>query len=107
MAAVTKVWSCPIQFIRCGNHGSEPVSRLNKSESSAPGPMYRSRLALIADEAMRFAGLAWDRRTKSDPRVFISLGSIILWAGDRPRLFKRLIRRGELRPNLRTLSALV
>lgn len=33
---------------------------------------------------------------KVDPRVFISLGSIILWAGKRPRLFRRLLQRGRL-----------
>ena len=44
---------------------------------------------------------------KIDPRVFISLGSIALWAGGRPRLFKRLLKRGDLRPAFRTVSALV
>jgi glycosyltransferase involved in cell wall biosynthesis len=44
---------------------------------------------------------------KVDPRVFISLGSLILWAGGQPRLLQRLLRRGELRANLKTLSAIV
>ena len=41
------------------------------------------------------------------PRVFVSLGSLQLWAGQRPRLFRRLIRRADLRPNLQSLAVLV
>lgn len=44
---------------------------------------------------------------KVDPRVFISLGSQLLWAGRRPRLFLRLLKRARLAPDFRTLSALV
>lgn len=44
---------------------------------------------------------------KVDPRVFISLGSHALWAGGRPRLFRRLLKRGRLGFDNRTVSALV
>ena len=44
---------------------------------------------------------------KLDPRVFISMGSMALWSGGKPRLFSRLLRRGDLRLNFRSLSALV
>jgi glycosyltransferase involved in cell wall biosynthesis len=44
---------------------------------------------------------------KLDPRVFIALGSVRLWAGDNPRLFLRLLSRGRLRPDLRTAAAVV
>lgn len=44
---------------------------------------------------------------KLDPRVFMALGSITLWGGGRPRLFRRLLRRGDLSPNFRSLAALV
>jgi glycosyltransferase involved in cell wall biosynthesis len=44
---------------------------------------------------------------KVDPRVFISLGSQLLWAGARPRFFKRLLKRAKLAPDLRTFSAIV
>jgi glycosyltransferase involved in cell wall biosynthesis len=44
---------------------------------------------------------------KVDPRVFISLGSQLLWAGGKPRFFKRLLKRAELAPDFRTLSAIV
>jgi glycosyltransferase involved in cell wall biosynthesis len=41
-----------------------------------------------------------------DPRVFISLGSQQLWAGGRPRMFARVLRRGKLGLNARTVGAL-
>jgi glycosyltransferase involved in cell wall biosynthesis len=42
-----------------------------------------------------------------DPRVFISGGSLVLWAGGRPRLLSRLLRRGRLRFDVGTFNALV
>jgi hypothetical protein len=42
-----------------------------------------------------------------DPRVFISLGSVELWAGGRPRLFRRLLRRGKLSTGARSLGAVI
>ena len=70
--------------------------------------MYRCRERLddhgsyddLLDEPM-------DPSAKVDPRVFISAGSITLWCGGRPRLLRRLLERGNLRPNFRTLSALI
>ena len=47
------------------------------------------------------------RDGKIDPRSYISLGSVILWAGGRPSLFGRLLRRGRLSPNVASLSAIV
>ena len=44
---------------------------------------------------------------KLRPMVFVSLGSVALWAGGRPRLFKRLLSRGALGFNLRSFNALV
>jgi glycosyltransferase involved in cell wall biosynthesis len=44
------------------------------------------------------------RPAKVDPRVFIALGSIRLWAGERPRLFRRTLSRGRLSFDLRTVS---
>ena len=44
---------------------------------------------------------------KVDPRVFISLGSVVLWAGGKPRLFRRLLKDGKLGPDFRTAAALV
>lgn len=43
---------------------------------------------------------------KLDPRVFIALGSVRLWAGIKPRLFRRMISRARMSSNARTASAL-
>jgi len=47
-----------------------------------------------------------EKSGKVDPRVFVSLGSVPLWAGVKPRMFKRLLTRGKLRPDLATAAAL-
>ena len=41
-----------------------------------------------------------------DPRVFIATGSLALWANGRPKLFRRLLAKGHLTPDFRTISAL-
>ncbi len=43
---------------------------------------------------------------KIDPRVFVAIGSVILWGGARPRLLGRLLRKGRLRANLPSITAL-
>jgi glycosyltransferase involved in cell wall biosynthesis len=45
--------------------------------------------------------------SRVDPRVFMAATSLRLWAGGRPRLFGRLLKRGRLRLDMRSLSALV
>lgn len=60
-------------------------------------------------------GITYDRAFESptghsaklDPRVFIALGSVQLWAGGKPRLFRRLLARAQLSPDLLTASALI
>ena len=47
------------------------------------------------------------QEAKVDPRVFISVGSMALWAGGKPQLFRQLLQRARLRFDLRSLSALV
>jgi glycosyltransferase involved in cell wall biosynthesis len=46
------------------------------------------------------------RGSRVDPRVFVSLGSIVLWAGGRPRFLGRLLSRGRLDFSFASLSAL-
>ena len=46
-------------------------------------------------------------RTGRIRMVFVARGSLQLWAGVRPKLFRRLLERGQLKFNFRTLSALV
>lgn len=55
------------------------------------------------DELLRLHG---EPARRVDPRVFISLGSQQLWAGGRPRMFARLLRRGKLGLDARTIGAL-
>ena len=43
---------------------------------------------------------------KIDPRSYISIGSVALWTGRRPHLFRRLLRRGRLAANFSSVSAL-
>lgn len=42
-------------------------------------------------------GAASGRRGRMLPRVFVSLGSTYVWAGRRPRMLRRLLRRADLR----------
>ena len=44
---------------------------------------------------------------KLDPRVFVAEGSLHLWVGGKPRLFRRLLRRGKLSLTSRTVATLV
>ena len=44
---------------------------------------------------------------KLDPRVFIALGSLHLWAGGKPRLLRRFLSRAQMSWNGRTASALI
>lgn len=109
MAAVTKILVLPhaIYQVRQSRAGTRFASEQDRVER-ALDTMYRSRARV--DRGQDYEDLLSSRGTigqKLDPRVFISLGSIILWAGDRPRLFGRLFQRGDLRPNLRSLSALI
>ncbi len=48
-----------------------------------------------------------DAARKVDPRSYIALGSVILWAGRRPRLFRRLLSRARLGGDFRSISAIV
>jgi GT2 family glycosyltransferase len=43
---------------------------------------------------------------KVDPRVFVSLGSLVLWAGGKPRLLRRLMRHGRLSADATSIGAL-
>lgn len=44
---------------------------------------------------------------KLDPRVFISLGSLVLWAGGKPHLLRRMLARAKLRLDAKTATSLV
>lgn len=109
MSAITKIMVVPhaIYQIR-----QSPVSTRYSSEQHrlerALDLMYRCRTRL--DQNRKYDDLLGSppaASAKMDPRVFVSMGSILLWAGGRPRLFERLIRCGKLGVNLTSLMALV
>jgi len=70
--------------------------------------MYRSRERIEQNRSYEDLLHAPARKDdKLNPMVFVSLGSNVLWAGGRPKLFGRLLARGALGFNLRSLKALV
>ena len=109
MAAVTKIMVLPysvyqVRQTRVSNRLSSEQQRVER----AIDLMYRARArlehGLPYDELLR-RPLSDDR--KVSPQVFVSLGSIVLWAGGRPRLFRRLLSRGALGFDRHTLAALI
>lgn len=109
MAAVTPILVLPysvyqVRQARVSNRLSANQDRVER----AVDLMYRARTRIdqgASYEDLISPGLPNDR--KVSPQVFISLGSITLWAGGRPRLFRRLLRRGDLGFNRRSIAALV
>ena len=109
MAAIAKVMVVPraIYQVRQSRSGTRFASEQERVEQ-ALNTMYRARARV--DQGQSYDDLLEspaEPGRKLDPRVFISMGSIILWAGDRPRLLRRLIQKGELRRDIHTLSSLV
>lgn len=108
MAKVAQVLVIPrsLYSVRLSATSTRAASDSAKLEH-AVDMMYRSTERLGKhqgyDDLLRPGG---DADGKVDPRVFISLGSQLLWAGGKPHMFRRLLRRGKLRLNWRTIAAL-
>jgi glycosyltransferase involved in cell wall biosynthesis len=109
MSAISKILVIPHAVYQVRQ---SPASTRFASEQArverAVDLMYRSRDRLEQGEA--YDDLLNESRpatAKLDPRVFISLGAVFLWAGGKPRLFRRLLKRGNLSFNFPTASALV
>jgi glycosyltransferase involved in cell wall biosynthesis len=108
MAAVTKILILPyaVYQVRQARISSRLLSDQDRVER-AVDRMYRARARL--EQGRSYDDLlepAAGGTGRVDPRVFVSLGSIILWAGGRPRLFTRLLRGGELGFDRWSLAAL-
>lgn len=89
-----------------------PLYRVRLSSTSTRAASDAASLEHAVDIMYRSTERTGDLRAandpdKLDPRVFISLGSQLLWAGGRPHLFRRLLDRGMLALNIRTATALV
>ena len=108
MAAISKILILPyaIYEYRHSSASTRIASEQDRVER-AVDLMYRSRARVENgckyDDLLRSPPQPHERL---DPRVFISLGSIALWAGGRPRVFKRLLGRGDLAFDLKTVKAL-
>lgn len=109
MAGMTKIMVVPhaIYQVRQSTTSTRIVSEQERIERGVD-LMYRSCELLQRNRS--YNDLLKSGRpggSKLDPRVFISLGSVVLWANGRPRLFRRLLRRGDLALNFRSAAALV
>jgi glycosyltransferase involved in cell wall biosynthesis len=90
--------------------------KVRQTDSSVRAVTGQDKIERAMDLAYRSADELAERGTygdvlhpadvKLDPRVFIALGSVSLWAGGKPRLFRRLLKRARLGFNRRTLGAL-
>jgi glycosyltransferase involved in cell wall biosynthesis len=108
MAAVSKVAVIPraLYQVRQSTTSTRVASQQERLER-AVDLMYRSLARL--KQGKSYDDLLDDdseKVTKLDPWVFVSLGSVMLWAGGKPRLFRRLLRKGKLSFDFRTLSAM-
>ncbi|HEX8840568.1 MAG TPA: glycosyltransferase family A protein [Sphingomicrobium sp.] len=109
MAAASKVMVLPyaVYGVR-QSPGSTRIASKRERVENAIDLMYRSRERVVQDQPYEdLLRSPIDGSAKIDPRVFISLGSMELWAGGRPRFLRRLLRRGKLGLDYRSLSALV
>ena len=108
MAAISAIMVLPhaIYQVRQSRTSTRFASEQERVER-ALDLMYRARERLERNEPYDDLLRSPPSERGLDPRVFISLGSVTLWAGGRPRLFLRLLRRGDLRLGFRTASALV
>jgi hypothetical protein len=109
MAEVSRVMVIPraLYQVRLWNRSTRVVSDASQLEWSVDR-MYGAtdRLWHTRD----YEDLLNDRKStgdRVDPRVFIAMGSVNLWAGVRPRLLGRLLQRGRLGLNMKSLSSLV
>ena len=108
MAAISEVLVIPTALyrVRMWSRNTRASSDAERIEN-AVDLMYRSVDRLEQGRGYDdLLGVSPEPR-RVDPRVFMSATSLRLWAGGRPRLFGRLLKRGRLGPNMRSLSALV
>ena len=84
-----------------------PLYRVRQTATSTRAAVDQEKLETAMDLAYRsILGLS-PRKDKVDPSVFIALGSVTLWSGARPRLFRRCLQRAKLALNWRSFTALV
>lgn len=108
MQAVSGVAIIPhvLYRYRCSPRSTRVGSAAERVEN-AIDLMYRASDRLAQNRDYEDLLNASVRRHRVDPRVFRALGAVHLWAGGKPRLFRRLLRRGKLTADVRSGVALV
>ena len=109
MAAVSEVVVIPrsLYCVRQSPTSTRAVSSQDRMEQ-ALNRMYESADRLLEGRDYDVPFEEQERAgAKLDPRVFIALGSVRLWAGGKPKLLRRLLSRGDLALNMRSATALV
>lgn len=107
MAAVAEVMVIPEPLYRVRQWTRPGQDIQNERVENAIDLAYRSIAKLERGESYDDLLAADPHLDRVDPRVFISTGSRVLWAGARPQLFRRLLRRGKLGFDIATLTSLV
>ena len=108
MAEIAKVVVIPRPLFRVRQWKSTRVMCDQEQLEAAVEKVYRAADQLRQGKDWgRIADQPGSARGKLDPRVFVALGSLHLWSGGNPHLFRRLLARGELSWNVRSFTALV
>lgn len=123
--AVAEYWEDLDFYFRMADRGRllvvpEVLASVRHTLSSTRLREDRERVENAVDTALRAAAAFWagedyeailarPRRPgeKLHPRTFVGCGATRLWSGRRPRVLRRMLRRGELRANLKSLEAFV
>jgi hypothetical protein len=107
MAAVSEILVLPVALYRV-RQWTRPA-RANVDDThveNAVDLMYRC-LARIEQGRSYDDLMAEDKPGRVDPRVFVSTGSRTLWAGGRPRVLGRVLRRAKLGVDFVSASTLI
>ena len=108
MAAIAEVLviPAPLYRVRMWNKNTRASSDPQQIEN-AVDLMYRSVDCLEQGRSYDDLLDTPHEPRRVDPRVFMAATSLRLWAGKRPQLLGRLLKRARLGPNVRSLSALL
>jgi glycosyltransferase involved in cell wall biosynthesis len=110
MASAAEIWVLPwaLYQVRQWTRKTGASVDLDRVEH-AVDRMYRSIARL--EQNRGYDDLLAERSAtpakKVDPRVFVAAGSRALWAGGRPRVLGRMLKRGRLRLDLRSATSLI
>lgn len=82
-----------------------PLLEVRQSATSTRSSSSQDRIERSLDRMYRsIDGAEPGRGDRLDPRVFLATGSVTLWGGGHPRLFRRVLRRARLGLDLRSAA---